>query len=432
MPVACSSCVGLLAWIWLPGHVGDPGNEMADVVANMGRVSPQSLWPAGSVAAGGCDASWCGAAAGVRSSPLLTTTVGDDGCSLPLQGPLPAPLARQGPDAADRACSQAFWDELLAKQDPAEAVKDQQSSLQDAGRMTTIRFATANVLTLRPAEDSEHGFSTRRRQLEKGFDECRLDAIGIQEARGRHDALREGEVFFMAASAATRGGDCGCELWLRRDLCPKAAAGIFVLHSEPRRLIVKVCTSVGPLRFCVLHALGQPATDEEIAQWWDSTAELCASLAPEVPIVVLVDANARVGSLGSPAIGAKQAEEQDEPGGSFHEFLLGAGLALPATFFGADGDGMTWQSNYGYRSRLDFVACPGVWLGSVVLAAVLPPSLLALEDRVDHQAAFVEIQFASLSSGVGLQRHHRKWHQRDALKLPEVRAKIQAAWSKVP
>ena len=158
-----------------------------------------------------------------------------------------------------------------AEQRPTEARKED------------IRFATANVLTLRPSEERE----ARRRQLANTFGEWELKAIGLQEARGRAAVIRETGEYLMIAAAATPGGDLGCELWLHRSFCKKAAdMQVLVSELHPR----------------TEQLLGH-TTPADMDDWWTVSTDLCHRYAGSTHLVVLTDTNGRVGTELSPAVG---------------------------------------------------------------------------------------------------------------------------------
>ena len=124
-------------------HSGIPGNEAADLLAEMGR---QRTLFARTFAAAFFVPQWLPA-----------------GCQL-------------SRDIEEEALSHQFWLNVFNVDDPAEV---QPRSGRPATRTSTLRLATANVLTMRPAEEAAQGFSTRRLQLEDAFFNEDLDIIGI-------------------------------------------------------------------------------------------------------------------------------------------------------------------------------------------------------------------------------------------------------------
>ena len=406
---------GLCLFGWVPGHQSDPGNELADVVANAAR-------EAQCVQAG---------------IPLLSSI--PDSTFFMAHHPLVQRAWCRDPrgyaDAAVAASlaeqqSLTFWQQVCAAPDPAEALS---ASAPETRRIVT--FATANALTLHPAQEEGGFFSCRRQQLEATFDGHLVDVIGVQEARGRSSAQRQGEHFCSVATAATPGGDYGLELWVRKAFCPGGCAAFHVLIAEPRRLLAQVGTAMGQLAFLVLHApsVVEPSarsagcSEQEVAAWWLDTASKVAAQQLAVPLVCLADANARVGSVCSSAIGPVDVHVENASGTSFHEFLLDLGLFAPSTFHGG---GPTWASNAGALLRLDFVALPLLWSAAVVRTVVLPFAELALEDRSDHAAAYAQVMLTCPASDDA--PPSRPWYNRNALRLDDVRLSIERAWQEVP
>ena len=80
-----------------------------------------------------------------------------------------------------------------------------------------------------------------------------------------------------------------------------------VLVAEPRFLLVKGHTAAGVIQFCVRHGQDSTRDQAEIQAWWRRSAALSACLV-SLPLVVLCDANARVGSVASLAVGDQAAD----------------------------------------------------------------------------------------------------------------------------
>ena len=77
-------------------------------------------------------------------------------------------------------------------------------------------------------------------------------------------------------------------------------------------------------------------------------------------VYVGIDANANIGSVVSPSVGAHHAQLQCNNGLKLHELVVSADLALPQTFSASMiGAGQTWFSSHGGSGRrLDYVAIP--------------------------------------------------------------------------
>ena len=170
----------------------------------------------------------------------------------------------------------------------------------------------------------------------------------------------------MLCGAADEFGNFGTELWLSERLGAKKSS-LVVLHEDPRRLIVRANTILGPLRFSVLHAPCEPHSEEaraEVLQWWSETRRLLRKTAkPGEALVLLIDANGAIGSSESAAVGPRGAEVQNFNGAQLHEVLLEHDLLVSATQDEMRGDlgDKTWCSTKGYWQRKDYVAIPSEW-----------------------------------------------------------------------
>ena len=218
------------------------------------------------------------------------------------------PVARASPDDA------AFWERIEGLPDPRDEVVP-----RAAERAHVIKMVTANVLTMRPAREANDGLSTRRVQLEGLFKQEKVTVCGLQEARGRHPADREGSHYRMIIAAADPRGNYGLELWLQKSWLHSRNA-VHLVRAEPRRLLAVASTTCGDFAFAVLHAVGAPAPDAEIAAWADTVAALRA-FAPGLPLVLLADGNCHVGSVRSTAIGGCGAEPECAGGSELHQLL---------------------------------------------------------------------------------------------------------------
>ena len=160
------------------------------------------------------------------------------------------------------------------------------------------------------------------------------------------------------------------------------------LHVDPRRLLLRVHASFASFTACVLHApspkIGQPT---RVKDWWAETEKIVSSVAnPAYPMVVMIDANGRVGDRESDAVGPVDAADEDEPGAELHNFALRHQLHLPATWMGGGG---TWQACNNVHHRIDYVMMPNVWRDLVSRTWVDRDTQLAPGEMKDHSAAYV-------------------------------------------
>ena len=114
--------------------------------------------------------------------------------------------------------------------------------------------ATANVLTLHPAEerlnDTESRLDSHRRlDLASQFTASQITVVGLQETRlsvARAAGIGQYPIFAAAANAKGQGG---AELWIQSSWVPNPSKAL-VLVASHRVLIVRVPMLVGVVQFC--------------------------------------------------------------------------------------------------------------------------------------------------------------------------------------
>ena len=181
------------------------------------------------------------------------------------------------------------------------------------------------------------------------------DTVGIQEARDRHDSQLSGHYFEVFAAAA--------------------ANRIRVTSSSSRHILAVIrCPSLG-------HA---PVQDEQGKQeMWrrEITAMAQGRPQPRADLVALLDANGRVGSISSVAVGAVEPQEEDGRE-LLHDFIRKCDVMGANTF---DGTGRcTW---------IEYVVCPQRWLPMLHREGAADFSL-AIADKEDHRPVFAKFCFA--------------------------------------
>ena len=186
-----------------------------------------------------------------------------------------------------------------------------------------ISFGTMNVLSLDPEEIRSKRSSglveTGRMQLlQRSLADVGVQFCGVQEARTRGPEVREMEKYVAVSSGATPEGSHGCEFWAATGV-PLYINGaqffvtsqcLSVFLAEPTILIVAV--AVGGLRFDAVVAHGPPSDDPvRVGLWWARfTSIVRGRPAPQAPVVLMLDANAKVGSETSLCVGSYRADQE--------------------------------------------------------------------------------------------------------------------------
>ena len=376
----------VLHWRHIPGHCGDPWNEAADTIcrtaAQTGRFttsldviynvctfdtqdffSIQWLWLIEKSLQGDCDA------------PVLHGHWWRFDVSAPL------------------SCSPA------ASLHPAVRRRREVDNSPTADA-TTLRVATANVLTLFPAQQHASGFlGARAEDLAAQFHSAGLHFVGLQETRAKVSGHTTLGHFHVLSSAATSRGQGGIQLWVNRAISTSQGSicmtehDLHILHATSRRLLVRCAYPGLRLLILVLHA---PCEEDEdtLQSFWDATSNVIPAAYRDWMLCVLMDANSRVGSVTSPAIGPHQADDENLKGSYLHSWLLQHELFLPQSFDECHaGPGVTWTHPKGSSARLDFIAVPSNLAHGQVRSWVNDAIDITL-NRADHACVCADLTIA--------------------------------------
>ena len=155
---------------------------------------------------------------------------------------------------------------------------------------------------------------------------------------GRH-AYREGRVYGQYVIIASGHKDIaakslGIEIWIRKDLLKVFGAipdltpdDILTLYADERILILYIAIAHNHINVVVFHALDRDHGSESVRAWWKHFSSLLAKyLTVGAPLIMAGDANGKVGSATSDAIGAHAAEPQNARGKLMHEVCTERGL----------------------------------------------------------------------------------------------------------
>ena len=241
--------------------------------------------------------------------------------------------------------------------------------------VVSIQVATANVLTLEPGPKSaqlkELMQQGRISMLQQQFHKAGVHAIGLQECRTQGQQVRHSATHWVFQSGASTEGARGCELWLSKQLpynadstkpCFFAAQHVHVAVATDRCLLAIVKAPHFHVRILVTHAPHLAAHDTTCESWWTELQTLVQRIGSHLPLLVLGDMNAKLGSVLSDAVGPLGAEDENGNGCRLHAFALENNLWIPATFsMNHEGTSTTWRSSEGQPHRLDYVLIPVEW-----------------------------------------------------------------------
>ena len=193
-----------------------------------------------------------------------------------------------------------------------------------------------------------------------------------QETRRRHSSQWKNGHHIGFEAAAYKGAG-GVALWFRHDIpfaysqmdqtwhpCFFHLEDFVVEIEEPELLVVKYKSSIWTALFVSAHAPNDLAKEEiKDAFWKGLQAKLARWVA--IPVFLCIDANARLGSTTSSAVGHFSPEEENDNGHRFHALLLENRLFLPSTVprmvSHPHEEQGTWLAKNGWK-RIDYVAIP--------------------------------------------------------------------------
>ncbi|CAE7762507.1 unnamed protein product [Symbiodinium microadriaticum] len=380
----CSPC-----YQYVQGHAGDEANELADALAGFAS-SSTGLRPPFAFDL----AFWC--AEHSRRSVWLPHL-----CAA-LARPMEFPGLCEDVHSWSRGGGVASQPPEFAM---APFLRDVPSRSQAEGvRSVAFRMVTYNALSLlggvppeHPAFAGLHGSTGRVSLLARTLEAKDVALAGLQECRTPQATMTCGA--YRRLSSGCDASSCfGVELWLHHR-SPIDADSAVVLHAEPTCLIVGASFLGTPVRILVGHAPHRVHPEPVRRAWWSQVSNLCRVFAGAVPWIMLLDANARVGSEVTDFVGGWQADEQDLNGELFHGLLSYLSCWLPATFYQyALGDGGTlYQKRNSSIVRSDYIAVPLEWAAGQCCSWV-DPEISSGHMCVDHFAAVLSVHLSVAGS----------------------------------
>ena len=240
----------------------------------------------------------------------------------------------------------------------------------------------------------------RRDVIKQQLRHAQVVFAGLQETRIRQACIAPDPHFIMLQAPATEAGTHGVALWISKEfpLARQQTRSLFVrqqdvtvVDASPRHLLA--CIHVESVRLTVLvaHAPYDVPGRCEAEAFWSSMSAVLERPGVSGPMIILTDANARVGSVQTCAIGEVSPDVESPAGAALHNLLLRHELCLPCTFPSCQvGPTPTWTSPHGLRSRIDFIALPDSWRDAAT--AWVWTNFEALQRREDHEPVVVRCQ----------------------------------------
>ena len=206
---------------------------------------------------------------------------------------------------------------------------------------------------------------------------------------------------------------------------------IRLIHGDPFLLILHVKNEMLELIFITGQAPHSGRPESEIQQWWKNVSQFIPKKYAAVPRLFGGDANAKVGSFQSRAVGPWQAEEDNLGGRHFQTFLEEEKLWLPCTWEQCQfGPGWTWCHPRGTTSRIDYFAVPESWRAFGFKTWVQKDNILNSLQH-DHSAVKVMIQGWSVAGNFQKEKKKTSMYRLDLNDLNSI-AKLEKAMQQTP
>ena len=249
--------------------------------------------------------------------------------------------------------------------------------------------ASFNALSLaechKEKEAGLHGSAGRPSLLRDSLLSAGVHVAGLQECRTPMATMTCG-CYSRFASGCDESSCFGVELWVSSTgPCPPDS--VVVLHTAPTVLIASARLGRQAIRILVGHAPHRGHSAATRAEWWRATSHLCHSYSKGVPWIFLLDGNCRIGSRETSAVGAYEADPEDDAGALLNDLLVGFDMCIPATFANTmiGAGGTLFQKRTGELDRSDYVCIPSSWLAGGCQAWV-DPGITTGHGGLDHLA----------------------------------------------
>ena len=395
-----------LKLVHVPGHANVPGNELADSIAK--AVAKQQLPSTLNMLDHRAvvqlvqeHGSWAWMRFGILNGSIdLPHLEGD-------QASLPAVLTP----------THSFDDIDLA---PFDVTCDEPSE----SRLFNVCTLNVRSLSDDPSSVGHHRkFTEKAQYLADQLHWYGYHIVGLQESCSRHQGVSSFGNYIRAVGGCDEKGQLGCELWISRTLGKHAvtAKALVCLHSDPRRLLIRLQHCGLDLSLAVLHARHNGYDDDRLSQWWVDTKRVCQLLDPG-NMIVLIDSNAQTPTPTPPYVGDLTHGKTSKNTMWLIDFCTSMDTFLPTTFTSLHtGEIGTWHHPSGTVVRIDYVLVPRRWISC--LTSTWTDTLVDLNQTTpDHRPVGCQIQL--LLSNLRVRKTGYNLH---ALKQPYIKEKIDQA-----
>ena len=271
-----------------------------------------------------------------------------------------------------------------------------------------LTLCTFNVTTLCASRQPDHVAASgpaKQEALLRQMQEKGVHIFALQETRLRKLHYAHDENFFLFRSPATPQGQGGILVGMAKNKpigliqLPSGRkrpvylqdADVHYLVQTSRLLVLRVRNAILKVIIIAAHAPHSGQALSDIHDWWKQTAMSLPPAYNEWPRILLLDANAEVGTEPNDHVGAFLPGPHSPKAEPFLNFVAEQGLFLPSTFEEFhQGERATWLHPSGTRHRLDYVGLPLAWRLQHC-ATFVDENLDACLARPDHLPVFCEL-----------------------------------------
>ena len=371
----------------VPGHTGNYGNELVDILAK--SIRKHDIEP---------------------RVPTLNMSHWFHG-TYPniLWAWLPFDTDRRCEDTLQYSMDKLCWTSLDAPNYGLDWLADSQPDVDDTLYVSLqLRLGSYNAGSIKEAGRTA---LLREQAQYYGF-----HALGLQETRTTPDDPNTSN--YLRIVSAAESGVGGCELWLSQTLpyyIQGQQKGFFrrenlqVVYATSQILMAVYQDEALHLLFCVAHAPHSGQAPKTVQAWWQQLTTQVQRYIKRYQLVLMIDANADP-PTHLPHVGSLRPQERERlrPGDrAFDSFLVQFGLTAPSTHEELHyGEQITWMSNDGMKTaRTDYIAIPTTWM-DMTLSSSVCQHMDSGVDGFDHFAVQLDVTGILCAQ----QQHHKQIH----------------------
>ena len=279
--------------------------------------------------------------------------------------------------------------------------EQRQIHVEDKEIKMKMTVASYNINTMRGKSGGMHKEAILLDFLEKE----RIGVTGLQETRRKQTKEWQRGNFFGFSSAAA-SGQGGIDIIFNRKtpLAWHEGQPIFidasvctVLFAESQMMAVQLRSDWVSVVFVSAHSPHDGASVEQKEDFWNSLTKKLSGIV--LPVILMIDANARVGKNTTQGIGDAFAENANTNTPYFQEMLDNLCLWLPSTEMGNIKDPTEEQGTWHHKSglsRIDFVGVPLAWKSGRIMAA--PRDVEFAETFKDHRLVSLDLEINMITT----------------------------------